>query len=80
MPENGDTKRMTHDDTEPWVDANRAAEHLGVEVRYLYRAGDSVGIPCARLNRVRRYRISEINRWMHEQRQARAQGTEQADA
>lgn len=49
---------------EPWVDIHRAAEHLGVTVRWLYSDGDRAGVPVARIGRARRYQLSLLSAFM----------------
>lgn len=49
---------------EAWVSIESAAAHLGVKVSWLYAQGDRLGVPCRRLNRLRRYRLSELDAYM----------------
>lgn len=49
---------------EPWVNIRAAAEHLGVKVSWLYATGDGAGVPVARVGRARRYRLSDIDRYL----------------
>lgn len=48
---------------ERWVDIHRAAEHLGVTVRWLYGDADRNGVPCSRIGRQRRYLLSRLTAW-----------------
>lgn len=60
------------DAPEPWVDSERAAEHIGVSVEYMYAMQDELGIPRRKVGRRWRYRLSEIDAWMEEQMEGAA--------
>lgn len=46
---------------EKLVTIAEAAEYLSVSINWLYERGDREGIPCHRLGRQRRYRLSELH-------------------
>ena len=49
---------------EPFVDVTEAAKHLGVPVSWLYRRGDLEGLPCYRIGKHRRYKLTELDDWV----------------
>lgn len=51
-------------EAEPWVDIHRAAEHMGIKSSWLYANGDRAGIPVARVGRARRYRLTDLDRYL----------------
>lgn len=56
---------------EAWVDAAAIAQHLSVNVEFLYAEQERLGIPRVKLgNRRWRYKISEVDRHL----QTRMQG------
>ena len=46
---------------EKLVTIDVAADYLSVSTNWLYERGDREGIPCHRLGRQRRYRLSELH-------------------
>lgn len=58
------SRRADHSDVtvpEKLVKIEVAAEYLGVSTSWLYGSGDRKGIPCHRVGRQRRYRLSELH-------------------
>lgn len=51
-------------DVERWVSSKEAAEHLGVNKDTLQRWINNSSIPCHRVGRLWKFRISEIDNWV----------------
>ena len=54
-----------------WVGTHAAAEHLGLSLWGVYRLVRARRIPLGRIGRHLRYRQSDIERWLDEQRDPR---------
>lgn len=54
------------DTQEPWVDTETVAEHIGKAPQWLRENGARVGIPRVRLGNQWRYKISEVDQWLHQ--------------
>jgi hypothetical protein len=61
---------------EPWVTKQTLAEHLLVTRRWIEQQQHH-GLPYLRMGSMNRYRISEVEEWLHERY---GQGGETADA
>jgi excisionase family DNA binding protein len=53
---------------EPYVDVRAAAEFLGVSKEWVYEQAKRYGLPHHFVGRYLRFRLSEIEAWMDEQR------------
>ena len=51
-------------ENEKWVSSKETAEHLGVNKDTLQRWINSKSIPCHRVGRLWKFRISEIDDWV----------------
>ncbi len=49
---------------ERWVSSKEAAEHLGVNKDTLQRWINNKNIPCHRVGRLWKFRLSEIDNWI----------------
>ena len=49
---------------ERWVSSKEAAEHLGVNKDTLQRWINNQAIPCHRVGRLWKFRLSEIDNWV----------------
>jgi excisionase family DNA binding protein len=50
--------------TEPLVDAQAVAEHLGVPVSWVRESTRSGAIPHLQLGRYKRYRLGDVDAWL----------------
>jgi excisionase family DNA binding protein len=50
--------------TEPWLNVIQIAEHLGVSKETVYRWVTAQKIPCHRLGKQWRFKISEVDQWV----------------
>lgn len=50
--------------TEPWLGVQQIADHLGVSKETVYRWIKSKKIPCHRVVKLWRFRVSEVDRWV----------------
>ena len=50
--------------TEGWVNLSEAASHLQVSKSFLYQQGQSLGIPRAKLGSKYRYKKSDLDAWL----------------
>lgn len=50
--------------TEPWVNAEQAAEHLGVVTETVYRWRERKGLPAHKIGRLWKFQLSEIDEWV----------------
>jgi hypothetical protein len=50
---------------EPWVTKRQLADHLGVTPRWI-ELQQHLGLPHLRMGGINRYRISEVETWLHE--------------
>jgi uncharacterized protein len=53
---------------EKWVGVEEVAEHLGVGKESVYRWVDSRKLPARRIGRLLRFRLSEVDAWVADQR------------
>jgi excisionase family DNA binding protein len=60
-------KEMTA--AERWVGAEDVAAHLGVAKDSVYRWIDEQGLPAHRVGRLFRFKLSEIDEWVRQERQ-----------
>lgn len=49
---------------EKWISSKEAAEHLGINKDTLQRWINNKSIPCHRVGRLWKFRISEIDNWV----------------
>jgi excisionase family DNA binding protein len=56
-------------DPEPFVDVKIVAQFLGVKVSWVYDQVRLGRIPSYKFGALRRFRLSELERWVGEQRQ-----------
>jgi excisionase family DNA binding protein len=49
---------------EHWVSSKEIAEHLGITKDTLHRWIKNKGIPCHRVGRLWKFKISEIDEWI----------------
>lgn len=59
---------------EPWIDSEKAAEHLGTTVRHLHKLTHRNAIPHGKVGKYLRFKISELDSWMRESAQVRQEG------
>ena len=59
-------------DKERWVSSREIAEHLGVNKDTLQRWINNQTIPCHRVGRLWKFRISEVDRWIETGQSANA--------
>ncbi len=52
---------------ETWMTTEEIAAHLRKPVTWIYNNADRMGLPRHRLGRQYRYRLSEVDAWVHEQ-------------
>jgi len=50
--------------TEPWVTAERVAQHLGVVKDTIYRWRERKGLPAHRIGRLWKFQLSEVDEWV----------------
>ena len=50
--------------TEPWVTAEKVAQHLGVVKDTVYRWRESKGLPAHKIGRLWKFQLSEVNAWV----------------
>jgi len=50
---------------EPWVSVDEVAGHLGVAKDSVYRWIEAKGLPAHRVGRLWKFRLSEIDEWVH---------------
>lgn len=50
---------------EPWVSVNGVASHLGVAKDSVYRWIEQKGLPAHRVGRLWKFKLSEIDEWVH---------------
>ena len=51
---------------EPWVSVDEVAKHLGVAKDSVYRWIERKGLPAHRMGRLWKFKISEVDEWVHE--------------
>ena len=51
--------------SERWVDVDDVAAHLGVAKDSIYRWVEERGLPAHRVGRLFRFKLSEIDEWVH---------------
>lgn len=51
------------DDNERWITKQQLADHLLVTPRWI-ELQQHVGLPCLRMGRLVRYRVSEVEAWL----------------
>lgn len=51
--------------TEPWASVEDLAKHLGVAKDSVYRRIEQKGLPAHRVGRLWKFKLSEIDRWVH---------------
>jgi len=49
---------------ERWINLTEAAAHLNVSKSFLYQKGQSLGIPRAKLGSKYRYKKSDLDTWL----------------
>ncbi len=54
--------------SEAWVSTEEIARHLGKPVSWLHQSAERLAIPRKRLGNQFRYRVSEVDAWLSEQR------------
>jgi len=52
---------------ERWLRTEEAADYLSVSTSYLYQQGPKIGIPRVKLGKGYRYRMSDLDAWLHQQ-------------
>jgi excisionase family DNA binding protein len=52
--------------SERWINLGEAAAHLQVSKSFLYQKGQSLGIPRAKLGSKYRYKKSDLDTWLTE--------------
>lgn len=62
---------------ERWVSSKEAAEHLGVNKDTLQRWINNKTIPCHRVGRLWKFRLSEIDNWIQSGGAAKADKNEE---
>ena len=50
---------------EPWVSVDEVANHLGVAKDSVYRWIEQKGLPAHRVGRLWKFKLSEIDEWVH---------------
>jgi len=50
---------------EPWVSVDEVAGHLGVAKDSVYRWIETKALPAHRVGRLWKFRLSEIDEWVH---------------
>ena len=50
---------------EPWVSVEEVAGHLGVAKDSVYRWIENKGLPAHRVGRLWKFKVSEIDAWVH---------------
>ncbi|MEL7641066.1 MAG: helix-turn-helix domain-containing protein [Solidesulfovibrio sp.] len=50
---------------EPWVSVDEVANHLGVAKDSVYRWIETKGLPAHRVGRLWKFKLSEIDEWVH---------------
>ena len=50
---------------EPWVKVEEIATHLCVSKDTVYRWIEEMGLPAHRVGRLFRFKVSEIDQWVH---------------
>jgi excisionase family DNA binding protein len=50
---------------EPWVSVDEVASHLGVAKDSVYRWIEQKGLPAHRVGRLWKFKLSEIDKWVH---------------
>lgn len=50
--------------TEPWVTAERVAQHLGVVKDTIYRWRERKGLPAHKIGRLWKFQLSEVDEWV----------------
>lgn len=50
---------------EPWVSVDEVASHLGVAKDSVYRWIETKGLPAHRVGRLWKFKLSEIDEWVH---------------
>jgi len=50
---------------EPWVSVDEVASHLGVAKDSVYRWIEAKGLPAHRVGRLWKFKLSEIDAWVH---------------
>jgi len=50
---------------EPWVSVDAVAKHLGIAKDTVYRWSDSRGLPAHRIGRLWKFKVSEVDAWVH---------------
>lgn len=58
-------------ENERWISSKEAAEHIGVNKDTLQRWITNKIIPCHRIGRLWKFRISEIDSWIQEGKTAK---------
>lgn len=58
--------------TEPWVSIDDVAVHLGVRKDSVYRWIEKRGLPATKVGKLWKLRLSEVDGWMRDHRQATA--------
>jgi excisionase family DNA binding protein len=48
---------------EPWISLAEIAQHLGVHVESVRRWVKGNGMPAAKIGKVWRFKVSEVDRW-----------------
>jgi excisionase family DNA binding protein len=55
---------VMQDNGERWINLTEAAAHLNVSKSFLYQKGQSLGIPRAKLGSKYRYKKSDLDTWL----------------
>ena len=53
------------DQSERWITLKEAAAHLNVSPSWLYQKGPLVGVPRVQIGNKYRYKLTELEIWMH---------------
>ncbi len=56
---------------EPFITVDALAQILGVPKSFIYERTSRGQIPCYRIGRLLRFRLSEVEAWLDEERQSR---------